>query len=333
MVDPQHESLSMREKFIMALEGKQPPGLVPTFEILFALTMELLRKVHPRNRILDQWDQMSRSEQELQTTDAAEVYIRTARHFGHSAIVVFGLSGAPDSERMIAECIREETGSEFFIIKPGGDSTLAIPDGAGLVDLCYKLVDEPDKVKREQSDALEHKIREVEPLAGTGMFDGIILGSDYCFNSGPFMSLTMFADLVTPFLARLVSEYRDMGFYVIKHTDGNIMPIMDQLVECRPHAIHSLDPQAGVDLAVVKEQYGHAICLCGNVNCGILHTGSVEDITDAVRYALKNGMPGGGYVFSTSNSVYPGLPLERYELMMELWRTEGHYPSECEPKG
>ena len=35
-----------------------------------------------------------------------------------------------------------------------------------------------------------------------------------------------------------------MGFYVIKHTDGNIMPILDQLVERKPHALHSLDPQA-----------------------------------------------------------------------------------------
>ena len=31
---------------------------------------------------------------------------------------------------------------------------------------------------------------------------------------------------------RLTKGYRDMGFYVIKHTDGNIMPALDQL--CRP---------------------------------------------------------------------------------------------------
>jgi uroporphyrinogen decarboxylase len=30
------------------------------------------------------------------------------------------------------------------------------------------------------------------------------------------------------------------------------MPILDQLVAANPHALHSLDPQAGVDIAEVK---------------------------------------------------------------------------------
>ena len=36
-------------------------------------------------------------------------------------------------------------------------------------------------------------------------------------------------------------------------------------------------------------------------------------------------MPGGGYIFSTSNCVYTGMPLARYELMLDVWRREGNY--------
>jgi hypothetical protein len=32
----------------------------------------------------------------------------------------------------------------------------------------------------------------------------------------------------------LIQGYRELGFYTIKHTDGNIMPILDQLVEANP---------------------------------------------------------------------------------------------------
>ncbi len=46
---------------------------------------------------------------------------------------------------------------------------------------------------------------------------------------------------------------------------------------------------------------------------------------DATRYALKSGMPGGGYIFATSNCIYTGLPLERYELMLRVWEQEGVY--------
>ena len=69
-----------------------------------------------------------------------------------------------------------------------------------------------------------------------------------------------------------------MGFYAIKHTDGNIMPILDQLVQAGPHALHSLDPQGGVDIAEVKRLYGDRVCLIGNVNCGLLDTGTDEEV-------------------------------------------------------
>jgi uroporphyrinogen decarboxylase len=36
-------------------------------------------------------------------------------------------------------------------------------------------------------------------------------------------------------------------------------------------------------------------------------------------------MPGGGYIFSTSNCIYTGMPLASYERMLEVWRREGVY--------
>jgi uroporphyrinogen decarboxylase len=98
------------------------------------------------------------------------------------------------------------------------------------------------------------------------------------------------------------------------------------LVETNPHALHSLDPQAGVDIAEVKQRIGERLCLIGNVNCSLLDTGSEEDVIQSTRYALQHGMPGGGYIFSTSNCIYTGMPLKMYELMLDVWQKEGNYP-------
>jgi uroporphyrinogen decarboxylase len=136
----------------------------------------------------------------------------------------------------------------------------------------------------------------------------------------------MFSEFITPYLARLIQGYREMGFYAIKHTDGNIMPIVDQLVQANPHALHSLDPQGGVDIAEIKHHYGKQVCLIGNVNCGLLDTGTTEEVVASARYALQHGMPGGGYIFSTSNCIYTGMRLQRYELILDIWRREGVYP-------
>ena len=50
----------------------------------------------------------------------------------------------------------------------------------------------------------------------------------------------------------------EQGLPIIKHTDGNIMPIIEQLIDAQPDALHSLDPQGGVDIAAVKR--GSSIC-------------------------------------------------------------------------
>ena len=70
------------------------------------------------------------------------------------------------------------------------------------------------------------------------------------------------------------------------------------------------------------------MCLIGNVNCGLLDTGTEEDVLASVRYALRSGMPGYGYIFSTSNCVYTGMRLSRYQLMLDIWRQEGNYDIE-----
>lgn len=36
--------------------------------------------------------------------------------------------------------------------------------------------------------------------------------------------------------------------------------------------------------------------------------------------------PGGGYVFATSNCIYTGMELRRYEQMLDIWRREGSDP-------
>jgi uroporphyrinogen decarboxylase len=205
------------------------------------------------------------------------------------------------------------------------DGTYDVPNGDVMVEFSMRLVDEPEKVKADADAEVNQVLAFAEKLAKHGGLDGFTMCRDYCMNTGPFLSPNQFSEFVAPYLAKQIKGYRDLGFYTIKHSDGNIMPIIDQIVECNPHAIHSLDPQGGVDIAEVKRLYGDKVCLIGNVNCGLMDTGTDEQVVESARYALKHGMPGGGYIFSTSNCVYTGMKLSRYELMLDVWRQEGNY--------
>jgi uroporphyrinogen decarboxylase len=267
---------------------------------------------------------MSAREQDAQFRDAAQVFIDTARAYQHDAIFVHGFAEPNHSLNPIAEKIRELTGDEFFLCRHG-DATFSLPSGDRMVEFAFQMADNPDGLKQEAASRVDQALARSENEMDLNLWDGFALCSDYCFNTGPFLSPAQFSEFVTPFLARLVQGYRDQGYYVIKHTDGNIMPILDQLAQCRPHALHSIDPQAGVDIAEVKRLYGKELCLIGNVNCGLIQNGSEDEIIANARYCLKHGMPGGGYIFGTSNCVYTGMPLERYELINRLWQNEGRY--------
>ncbi len=321
------EHKTPRERFIAALERRPLIGRVPHFELVFYLTMEAFGRVHPLHRDYQQWLQMEEKERELHRRDMADLYIATAERYEHSAIFVHPNPNTFEECVRLLELIREKSGDRYFLMKHG-DATYAIPNGQEFAQFCYRLRDEPEKVKAEAERMVEDALREAERYAKVGLLDGFALCSDYCFNTGPFLSPRQFSEFVTPYLAKLIRGYRDLGFYTIKHTDGNIMPIIDQLIQANPHALHSLDPQGGVDIAEVKRLYGDRVCLIGNVNCGLLDTGTDEQVIESARYALRHGMPGGGYIFSTSNCVYTGMPLAQYELMLKVWREEGNYPSE-----
>ncbi|MBC7319701.1 hypothetical protein H5T89_03560 [bacterium] len=316
--------MTPRERFISALERKPLKGRVPHFELVFFLTMEAFGKVHPSHRDYSQWFQMTERERQLHREDMADIYIATAERYEHSAIFLHPNPNSLEETLRLIDIVREKSGYKYFLMIHG-DATFSIPSGSEMVNFVYRLKDEPDKVKKEADFMVNKALERAEIIAKHGGLDGFALCSDYCFNTGPFLSPPLFSEFITPFLYKLIKGYRDMGFYVIKHTDGNIMPILDQLVQANPHALHSLDPQGGVDIAEVKRLVGDKVCLIGNVNCGLLQTGTDEEVIKSVRYALKNGMPGGGYIFSTSNCIYTGMPLERYELMLDIWRKEGNY--------
>lgn len=316
--------MTQKERFIAALERRPVIGRVPHFELVFFLTMEAFGKVHPSHRSYHQWMQMEEKERELHRYDMADIFIATAERFEHDAIFIHPNPGTVEETIRLIDIIRERTDDRYFIMRHG-DATFSIPDGDTMVEFAYLLADEPEKVKAKAEELVENALADAEQYYKHGELDGFALCSDYCFNTGPFLSPNQFGEFIAPYLEKLIKGYRDMGFYTIKHTDGNIMPIIDQLLQADPHALHSLDPQGDVDIAEVKRLYGDRVCLIGNVNCGLLDTGTEEEVIESARYALTHGMPGGGYIFSTSNCIYTGMRLSRYELMLDVWRREGNY--------
>ena len=157
--------------------------------------------------------------------------------------------------------------------------------------------------------------------------DFVWTGDDYAFNTGPFISPDSFAELFNPGLCEVAAGFKAAGLPFIKHCDGNIWPIIDMMVDAGITALDPIDQQGGMDLGEVKAKFGHRVAIKGNVDCAETMTnGTVEDMVVATKAALKTGMPGGGYICSSSNSIHSAVKPENYKAMMDTIKEFGTYP-------
>lgn len=325
------------------------PDEVPTFELEFQLSEEMFGISLADERLgRSVIGTLSEKELEKAACDLADKYARVYGSGNAYDIGGAALSGDPEKDKRsgLDYCIipvyapmwkhpahpvtvafrrrlREHFG-DTRLFACHGDGTFEIPNGSDMYEFAYRIADDPDGVL-EQAEEKAQRAIEKNKRQREGGVDVALLCSDYCYNSGPFLSPAMFDEYITPFLAKICKAGREDGLYVIKHTDGNIMPIIDSLVEAGPHALHSLDPMAGVDIREVKRLYGDKVALCGNVHCAALQTGTDEEVIASAEYCLTYGKAGGGYIFATSNIPFKGMPPHRYDMILDVWKRMRKY--------
>ncbi len=309
--------MTPKERAVSALT-LNVPDIVPTFELEFQLEEEMFGK-----KFLRQEDLIGKTakEREELIINNAQYMLNVYESLEYSIIPIHYLNF--DGNMETARQIRRMSGDKFMLTTHG-DGTFSLPDGNEMYEFAYSIADDPDGMKKRAQKMADEAIERNKRLAEAG-FDCLILCADYCYNSGPFLSPDMFSEYIQPFLYEIISEARKQGLYTIKHTDGNIMPILNQLTECRPHAIHSIDPMAKVDIKKVKSLVGDKVCLCGNVNCALMQTGTDEEVIKSAEYCLTYGKPDGGYIFCTSNVPFKGLNPERYRLILDVWKKMRKY--------
>jgi len=94
--------------------------------------------------------------------------------------------------------------------------------------------------------------------AGAELF---IESGDLAYHTGPMMSPKKFYEVLLPAYRIITDAVHERGQKIVLHTDGQITPLLNFIVDCGFDGLQSLEPTAGVDLALVKKKVGHKLCL------------------------------------------------------------------------
>lgn len=195
----------------------------------------------------------------------------------------------------------------------------------GMQDLLMAIIIEPELVRGVVELSVDYNLKLAKEVVARGI-KIIYTGDDYAYNKAPLMSPQHFREYFYPGLQRVIKGFKELGLFVIKHTDGNIWPIMDMIIDAGIDCLDPIDPQGGMDLAEVKAKYGNRIAIKGNVDCATLLTfGTTNEVIEATKIALDKGMPGGGFILSSSNSIHSAVKPENYAAMVRTVQEFGHY--------
>jgi len=153
-------------------------------------------------------------------------------------------------------------------------------------------------------------------------FDVFVSTDDMAFKTSPFFSPRMFRELVLPRYQR-VAEKVSLPWVI--HTDGNILPLLDDLLSLGIVGLHP-NEKGAVDIRAMKRDYGDRLCLLGNVDLNILGQGTPEETDQEVRELIRDVGPGGGYIVTSGNSLAGYLRPENVVALSQAVRKYGRYP-------
>ncbi|MHC4477086.1 MAG: uroporphyrinogen decarboxylase family protein [Planctomycetota bacterium] len=197
---------------------------------------------------------------------------------------------------------------------------------AGFERLMMAFATDPQFVHELVGLSVQVNLEMAKEVARHGA-DFVFTGDDYASAQQPFVSAQTFGEFLLPGLKRVVSGFKELGLPVIKHTDGNIMPLIDMIVDCDIDCLDPIDPVAGLDIGGIKKMYGDRIALKGNVNCAqTLTFGSVHDVVEETKEVIRKAATGGGLILSSSNSIHSAVKPGNYLAMWNAIRMYGKYP-------
>ena len=160
--------------------------------------------------------------------------------------------------------------------------------------------------------------------------DIIKIGDDLGTQESLLMSPKMYRQFLKPLHAEIIAFIKERTHAkVLFHTDGDVFPLMPDLIEIGIDILNPIQTSAGKmsNLAALKSEYGRRMVFCGAIDTHhVLPHGSPDDVRLEVRRAMRELGPGGGYIVSSVHTIMNDVPAENILAMVDAVEEFGHYP-------
>ncbi|HEY83102.1 MAG TPA: hypothetical protein G4O01_07460 [Dehalococcoidia bacterium] len=235
----------------------------------------------------------------------------------------------PDEEwryEYLKQVVKRFKGERAIVVGVTDIFALGRENFLGDVGYFRAMVKNPDLIDRVNELLLSYQLRYIKNCIELGA-DVLWINGDWAMTEKPMVSRQFAQRFLTPPLQKLVEYAHSWGVPCIKHTDGNIWPIYDLILDTGVDGLHPIDPMAGMDIGEAKAKFGDRVCLCGNVSCAFsLVSGTEEEVRQETKEVIRKAGRGGGLICMSSNSIHSGVKPANYLAMVKAIREFGQYP-------
>ena len=194
----------------------------------------------------------------------------------------------------------------------------------GLDGFSYALADDPGLIDTVLGRYADWTIDILERLPETGA-DYIWTFDDMAYRSGPMFSPRVLRTVFMPHMRRVADAIRATGLPWILHSDGDLLPFMEDLLSLGMQEMHPFEP-GPMDIEAMKGLIGDRVALAGNIDLHYTLTmGTPEEVDAEVKRRIEVVGKGGGYLISSANSITSYCKVANVLAMRDAIRKYGAY--------
>jgi hypothetical protein len=192
---------------------------------------------------------------------------------------------------------------------------------AGIELFSYFMVEYPELLSDWLEALNQAEIRRAKAIADPSLVPVMLTFSDIAFKTGLMFSPEFLRKEFIPRLKRLNNTYQEAGVKCLFHSDGYLMPIMDDLVAADIDGINPMEVLAGMDIKEVRQKYGNKIFITGGIDVSqLMAFGTPDEVREACRKAIDDA-GGVGYFLGSTTELHPAVKMENVLAMVETAHT------------
>ncbi len=158
--------------------------------------------------------------------------------------------------------------------------------------------------------------------------DIIWIGDDFGTQDRMLMAPALFREFFKPRYQKLFQKWKAINPNVKTafHSDGNIYPIIPDLVEIGLDILNPVQPKS-MDPAKLKKEFGKQLTFWGTVDIQeVLPFGTPTDVANEVKLRLQTVGKGGGLIIAPAHNIQPDVPLDNILAFYKTAENFGRYP-------